>query len=71
MPDGALHQRLDDQRGDRRVVRREVRVERLRGALGDVARRFARRGAARIRRGHGRIALEQRRVGVAENRARR
>ena len=37
----ALHQRLDDQRRDRRVVAREVRVERVRRALGDVARRFA------------------------------
>ena len=66
---GALHQRLDDQRGGRRVVLREVRFERPRRALG--ARRAAdspgRAGRA-SGRGHRAPRAQQRRIGVAEQR---
>ena len=43
-------------------------LERGGGAHGDIARGFARRRAARVGRRHGRVAAQQRRVGVAEER---
>ena len=64
----ALHQRLDDQRGRRRVVPGEVRLERARRPLGDVARRLTVAGEPRIGRGHGRVACKERLVGRAEQR---
>jgi hypothetical protein len=64
----ALHERLDDQRRDALVVRREVGRERVAGLARDVRGRAAVVRAPRVGGGHRVADAHDRRVGVAEDR---
>ncbi len=66
--DRPLHERLDDQRGRRRMMLREMRFQRTGRALGDIARGFAGGRTTPIRRSDDSVTAQQRRIGVAEQR---
>ena len=65
---GTLDQRLDDQCGDAGVMLRQMGFQRGSGTAGDIGRRFAVAGMARVGGRYRGGTAHQRRVGVLENR---
>ena len=63
-PTRALHQRLDNKRGDAVVVLGEIAVQRRSGPRGNIGCGFPRLSGPRVRRRHGGRLAQQRRVSV-------